>query len=167
MILYKNYFKDARHHLTVTIQTRIMLKTKEILTFLVIGFLTFESCHAFYRPMHGSIEKILEKILQDQLERRFGKLPAVTTTQTTTTMVETTTRSTSIESTSHPKTLKIKVCEFKTFEACTLDEWTKFDYFVQILHLLSSVYCREEVGHWVIISIPNSTKPFPSAQTTI
>ena len=114
------------HHLHLKIQTRIMLKTKEILTFLVIGFLTFESCHAFYRPMHGSIEKILEKILQDQLERRFGKLPAVTTTQTTTIMVETTTRSASIENTSHPKTLEVKVCEFKNFEACTLDEWNTF-----------------------------------------
>ena len=98
------------HHLHLKIQTRIMLKTKKILTFLVIGFLTFESCHAFYRPMHGSIEKILEKILQDQLERRFGKLPAVTTTQTTTTMVETTTRSASRASTVQPKTLRGKVC---------------------------------------------------------
>ena len=103
-----------------------MPKTKEILTYLVIGFLTVESCHAFYRPMHCSIEKILEKILQDQLERRFGKLPAVTTTQTTTIMVETTTRSASIENTSHPKTLEVKVCEFKNFEACTLDEWNTF-----------------------------------------
>ena len=103
-----------------------MLKTEVILTFLVIGFLAFESCQAFYRPRHSFMEKTLDKILQDQLERRFGKLPAVTTTQTTTTTVETTTRSASIESTSHPKTHKIKVCEFKTFEACTLDEWTSF-----------------------------------------
>ena len=124
--LLKNQPRSIRHHLHLKIQTRIMIKTKEILTFLVIGFLTFESCHAFYRPMHGSIEKILEKILQDQLERRFGKLPAVTTTQTTTIMVETTTRSASIENTSHPKTLEVKVCEFKNFEACTLDEWNTF-----------------------------------------
>ena len=75
---------------------------------------------------NGYIEKILEKILQDQLERRFGKLPAVTTTQTTTIMVETTTRSASIENTSHTKTLEVKVCEFKNFEACTLDEWNTF-----------------------------------------
>ena len=124
--LLKNQFRNIRHHLHFKIQTRIMLKTKEILMFLVIGFLTFESCHAFYRPMHGSIKKILEKILQDQLERRFGKLPAVTTTQTTTIMVETTTRSASIENTLHPKTLEVKVCEFKNFEACTLDEWNTF-----------------------------------------
>ena len=103
-----------------------MLKTKEILTFLVIGFLTFENCHAFYRPMHSFIEKTLDKILQDQLERRFGKLPVIATTQTTTTTVETTTRSPSIETTSHPKTLKVKICEFKTFEACSLDEWSTF-----------------------------------------
>ena len=103
-----------------------MLKTKEILTFLVIGFLTFESCHAFYRPMHSFIEKTLDKILQDQLERRFGKLPVIATTQTTTTTVETTTKSPSIETTSHPKTLKVKICEFKTFEACSLDEWSTF-----------------------------------------
>ena len=103
-----------------------MLKTKVILTFLFIGFLTFESCHAFYRPMHSFIEKTLDKILQDQLERRFGKLPIITTTQTTKTTVETTTRSPSIEIASHPKTLKVKICEFKTFEACTLDEWSTF-----------------------------------------
>ena len=103
-----------------------MINTKEILAFIVIGFLTFESCHAFYRPMHSFVEKTLHKILQDHLERRFGKLPAVSTTQTTTTMVETTTRSASIESTSHLKTLKVKVCEFKNFEACTLDEWETF-----------------------------------------
>ena len=72
------------------------------------------------------MEKTLDKILQDQLERRFGKLPAITTTQTTTTMVETTTRSASIESVLHPKTIKVKICEFKTFEACTLDEWSIF-----------------------------------------
>ena len=114
------------HHLHLKIQTRTMPKTKEILTYLVIGFLTVESCHAFYRPMYSSIEKTLAKILQDQLERRFGKLPVVTTTQTTTTMVETTTRSASIASTLQPKTLKVKVCEFKNFEACTLDEWETF-----------------------------------------
>ena len=100
-----------------------MLKTKIILTFLVIGFLAFENCQAFYRL---KIEKTLDKILQHQLERRFGKLPAVTTTQTTTTTVETTTRSASIESILHPKTLKVKVCEFKTFEDCSLDEWSIF-----------------------------------------
>ena len=70
------------------------------------------------------MEKTLDKILQDQLERRFGKLPAVTTTQTTTTTVETTTRSASIML--HPKILQVKVCEFKTFEACSLDEWSIF-----------------------------------------
>lgn len=114
------------HHLHLKIQTRIMLKTKVILMFLVIGFLTYENCQAFYRPMHSFIEKTLDKILQDQLERRFGKLPAITTTQTTTTTVETTTKSPSIETTSYPETLKVKICEFKTFEACSLDEWSKF-----------------------------------------
>ena len=103
-----------------------MLKAKVILTFLVIGFLAFESCQAFYRQTHSFIEKTLDKILQDQLERRFGKLPAITTTQTTTTTVETTTRSASIESMMYPKTLKVKICKFKAFKACTLDEWSIF-----------------------------------------
>ena len=85
MILYKNHFKDARHHLTFKIQTRIMLKTKEILTFLVIGFLAFENCQAFYRPMPSFIENTLNKILHNQLERRFGKLTAITTETPTTT----------------------------------------------------------------------------------
>ena len=93
--------------------------------FLVIGFLTFESCHAFYRPMHSFIEKTLDKILQDQLERRFGKLPVLSTTQTTTT-VETTTRSPSIATTLQPKNIKVKICEFKAFEACSLEEWITF-----------------------------------------
>ena len=103
-----------------------MLKTKVILTFLVIGFLAFESCQAFYRQTHSFIEKTLEKILQDQLERRFGKLPAIKTTQTTTTTIETTTSSASIESILDPKMLKVKVCQFKKPEACTLDEWSIF-----------------------------------------
>ena len=103
-----------------------MLKTKVILTCLVIGFLAFESCQAFYRQTHSFIEKTLNKILQDQLERRFGKLPVITTTQMTTTTVEATTRSPSIETTSNPQTLKVKICEFKTFEACSLDEWSTF-----------------------------------------
>ena len=69
--LLKNYFRNIRHHLHLKIQTRIMLKTKVILTSLVIGFLAFESCHAFYgvfyRPMLSFIEK---PFLQDHLERR-------------------------------------------------------------------------------------------------
>ena len=126
MILYKNHFKDARHHLTVTIQTRIMLKTKVILTFLVIGFLAFENCQAFYRPMPSFIENTLNKILHDQLERRFGKLTATTTETPTTTMIESTTSIATIETTLRPKTPKVKLCRFKTFEACSLDEWTLF-----------------------------------------
>ena len=126
MKLYKNHFKDARHHLTVTIQTRIMLKTKVILTFLVIGFLAFENCQAFYRPMPSFIENTLNKILHDQLERRFGKLTATTAETPTTTMIESTTSSATIETTLHPKTPKVKLCCFKTFEACSLDEWTSF-----------------------------------------
>ena len=126
MILYKNYFKDASHHLAVTIQTRIMLKTKEILTFLVIGFLAFENCQAFYRPMPSFIENTLNKILQDQLERRFGKLTPTTTETPTTAMIESATSSTAIETTLRPKTRKVKLCRFKTFDACTLDEWTSF-----------------------------------------
>ena len=126
MILYKNYFKDARHHLTVTIQTRIMLKTKEILTFLVIGFLAFENCQAFYRPMPSFIENTLNKILHDQLERRFGKLTTTTTETPTTVMIESATSSAAIETTLRPKTQKVKLCRFKNFDACTLDEWTSF-----------------------------------------
>ena len=126
MILYKNYFKDARHHLTVTIQTRIMLKTKGILTFLVIGFLAFENCQAFYRPMPSFIENTLNKILHDQLERRFGKLTTTTTETPTTVMIESATSSAAIETTLRPKTQKVKLCRFKTFDACTLDEWTSF-----------------------------------------
>ena len=126
MILYKNHFKDTRHHLTVTIQTRIMLKNKVILTFLVIGFLAFENCQAFYRPMPSFIENTLNKILHDQLERRFGELTDTTAETPTTTMVESATSSATMETTLRPKTPKVKLCRFKTFEACSLDEWTSF-----------------------------------------
>ena len=128
-----------------------MLKTKVIIT--VLGFLAFESCQAFYRPMPSFLDKMINQVLDNQLEARFGKLIASTTKnqldqrfgkltkagpqseaaqtapQTTiapTTTVETTTRSTAIETTVRPKTHKVKLCHFKTFEACTLDEWTKF-----------------------------------------
>ena len=120
--LLKNHFRNIRHHLHLKIQTRIMLKTKVILTSLVIGFLAFESCHAFYgvfyRPMLSFIEKprafykALEKpFLQDHLERRFGKVPA-TTTQATTTTTKTTTK---IQTITNPKLQKVKLCHFKTF----------------------------------------------------
>ena len=103
--LLKNHFRNIRHHLHLKIQTRIMIKTKVILTSLVIGFLALESCHAFYgvfyRPMHSFIEK---SFLQDYLERRFGKVPA-TTTKTTT----------EIQTVTNPKTQKVKLCYFKTF----------------------------------------------------
>ena len=103
-----------------------MLKTKAILTFFVIGLLAFENCQAFYRPMHGFIEKTLDKILQDQLERRFGKLTASTTETPTTAVIESATSSAAIETTLRPKTQKVKRCQFKTFDACTLDEWSTF-----------------------------------------
>ena len=128
-----------------------MLKTKVIIT--VLGFLAFESCQAFYRPMPSFLDKMINQVLDNQLEARFGKLIAATTkdqleqrfgkltkaepqteaaqtaaqtTIATTTTVETTTRSAGIETTVRPKTHKVKLCRFKTFEACTLDEWTKF-----------------------------------------
>ena len=128
-----------------------MLKTKVIIT--VLGFLAFESCQAFYRPMPSFLDKMINQVLENQLETRFGKLIAATTkdqleqrfgkltkvgpqseaiqtapqtTISTTTMVETTTRSAGIKTTVRPETHKLKLCHFKTFEACTLEEWTKF-----------------------------------------
>ena len=94
--------------------------------FLVIGFLAFENCQAFYRPMPSFIENTLNKILHDQLERRFGKLTASTTETPTTAKIESATSSAAIETTLRPKTQKVKLCRFKTFDACTLDEWTSF-----------------------------------------
>ena len=105
------------------IQTRIMLKRKVILASLFIGFLAFESCHAFYgvfyRPMLSFMEKpkfsrlryleTLEKpFLQDHLERRFGKAPATTTQATTKTTTE-------VQNVKNPKLHKLKLCHFKTF----------------------------------------------------
>ena len=139
--LLKNHFMNVRHHLNLKIQTRIMLKTKVILTSLLIGFLAFQSCHAFYgvfyRPMLSFMEKpkfsrlryleALEKpFLQDHLERRFGKVPATikdprlqrhlvsyaTTTQATTKTTKTTTE---IQTVTNPKQQKVKLCHFKTF----------------------------------------------------
>ena len=128
-----------------------MLKTKVIIT--VLGFLVFESCQAFYRPMPSFLDKMINQVLEDQLEARFGKLIAATTkdqleqrfgkltkvgpqseaaqtapqtTIATTLTVETTTRSDGIKTTVRPTTHKVKLCHFKTFETCTLDEWTKF-----------------------------------------
>ena len=144
-----------------------MLKTKVIIT--VLGFLAFESCQAFYRPMPSFLDKMIKQVLDNQLEARFGKLIASTTKdqldqrfgkltkagpqseaaqkapQTTiapTTTVETTTRSTAIETTVRPKTHKVKLCRFKTFEACTLDEWTKF-----ISHVLKNKKHRKYHKH--------------------
>ena len=135
-----------------------MLKTKVIIT--VLGFLAFESCKAFYRPMPSFLDKMINQVLEDQLEARFGKLIAETTkdqleqrfgklteigseseaTQTapqttiaTTFTVETTTRSAGLKTAMRPKTHNVKLCHFKTFEACTLDEWTKF-----ISHILKN-----------------------------
>ena len=109
--LLKNHFRNIRHHLHLKIQTRIMLKSKVILTSFVIGFLAFESCHAFYgvfyRPMLSFIEK--PRYFQDHLERRFGKVPATTTQATTT---KTTTK---IQTVTNPKPQKVKLCHFKTF----------------------------------------------------
>ena len=109
--LLKNHFRNIRHHLHLKIQTRIMLKSKLILTSFVIGFLAFESCHAFYgvfyRPMLSFIEK--PRYFQDHLERRFGKVPATTTQATTT---KTTTK---IQTVTNPKPQKVKLCHFKTF----------------------------------------------------
>ena len=128
-----------------------MLKTKVII--IVLGFLAFESCQAFYRPMPSFLDKMINQVLESQLEARFGKLNAATTkdqleqrfgklmkvgtqseaaqtapqtTIATTLTVETTTRSAGIKTTVRPKTHKVKLCHFKNFEACTLDEWTKF-----------------------------------------
>ena len=143
-----------------------MLKTKVILTFLVIGFLAFENCQAFYRPMPSFLDKMINQVLDNQLEARFGKLIASTTkdqleqrfgklstgklsteapqttTIATTMPVETTTRSGAIETTVCPKTHKVKLCRFKTFEACTLDEWTKF-----ISHVLKNKKHRKYHMH--------------------
>ena len=122
--LLKNHFRNIKHHLHLKIQTRLMLKTKIILTSLVIGFLAFQSCHAFYgvfyRPMLNFIEKpkfsrlryleTLEKpFLQDHLERRFGKVPATTTQATTKTTSE-------IQTVKKPKLQKLQLCHFKTFD---------------------------------------------------
>ena len=121
--LLKNHFRNIKHHLHLKIQTRLMLKTKIILTSLVIGFLAFQSCHAFYgvfyRPMLSFMEKpkfsrlryleALEKpFLQDHLERRFGKVPATTTQATTKTTTE-------IQTVKNPKLQKVQRCHFKTF----------------------------------------------------
>ena len=135
-----------------------MLKTKVILT--VLGFLAFESCQAFYRPMPSFLDKMINQVLENQLETRFGKLIAATTkdqleqrfgkltkvgpqseaiqtapqtTIATTLAVETTTTSAGIKTTVRPETHEVKLCHFKTFEACTLDEWTKF-----ISHILKN-----------------------------
>ena len=144
-----------------------MLKTKVIIT--VLGFFAFESCQAFYRPMPSFLDKMINQVLDNQLEARFGKLIAATTkdqleqrfgkltnlrpqskaaqtapqtTIATTTTVETTTRSAGIETTVLPKTHKVKLCHFKTFEACTLDEWTKF-----ISHVLKNKKHRKYHEH--------------------
>jgi len=74
--------------------------------------------------MPSFIDKTLNKILYDQLERRFGKLLTKSTTQTTTKMDIT--RSSKVQTTPSPKMEKPKKCGFKTFDDCTLKEWTKF-----------------------------------------
>ena len=123
-----------------------MLKTKVII--IVLGFLAFESCQAFYRPMPSFLDKMINQVLESQLEARFGKLNAATTkdqleqrfgklmkvgtqseaaqTAPQTTIATTLTRSAALKTTVSPKTRKVKLCHFKTFEACTFDEWTKF-----------------------------------------
>ncbi len=51
---------------------------KQAIFLIVIGFTAFGSCNGFYRPMPRFIENTLNKILNDQLARRFN-LPAATT----------------------------------------------------------------------------------------
>ena len=126
-----------------------MLKRKVILASLFIGFLAFESCHAFYgvfyRPMLSFMEKpkfsrlryleTLEKpFLQDHLERRFDKVPATikdarlqrhqvsyaTTTQATT---KTTTE---IQTVKNPKLHKLQLCHFKTFDIFSCRHYYSF-----------------------------------------
>ena len=56
---------------------------KQAIFLIVIGFTAFGSCNGFYRPMPRFLENTLNKILNDQLARRFD-LPTITTTTTTT-----------------------------------------------------------------------------------
>ena len=109
-----------------------MLKTKVIFTSLVIGFLAFESCQAFYGPFYRPT--MLQPFLQDHLERRFDKVPATikdarlqrhqvsyaTTTQATT---KTTTE---IQTVKNPKLHKLQLCHFKTFDIFSCRHYYSF-----------------------------------------
>ena len=52
---------------------------KQAIFLIVIGFTAFGICNGFYRPMPSFLDKTLNKILNDQLARRFN-LPTITTT---------------------------------------------------------------------------------------
>ena len=52
---------------------------KATLVLIVITFTVFGHCNGFYRPMPRFLDKTLNKILNDQLARRFN-LPTITTT---------------------------------------------------------------------------------------
>ena len=119
--------------------------------------------------MPSFLDKMINQVLESQLEARFGKLNAATTkdqleqrfgklmkvgtqseaaqtapqtTIATTLTLETTTRSAGLKTTVSPKTHKVKLCHIKTFEACTLDEWTKF-----ISHVLKNKKHRKYHKH--------------------
>ena len=52
---------------------------KATLVLFFITFTVFGHCNGFYRPMPSFLDKTLNKILNDQLARRFN-LPTITTT---------------------------------------------------------------------------------------
>ena len=94
----------------------MVTSTKIIITFALIGLLAFENCNGFFRPLPSLLKNTLNKILEDQLERKFGMTitwPLTSTTAKTTASSPTT-------------TTLMKNCNLKTFEDCTMKEWKKF-----------------------------------------
>ena len=53
---------------------------KSTIFLVVIGFTVFGNCNGFYRPMPRFLENTLNKILNDQLAKRFNPLSITTTT---------------------------------------------------------------------------------------
>ena len=107
---YKSHLFMVNHnHSSLDNSTRkkIKMKNKAAIILIVFSFSAFDNyCNAFYRPLPRLLENTLNKILNDQLNRRFLKPNKIVETAT--------------------KTLELKRCDIKMFRDCTNEEWRKY-----------------------------------------
>ena len=101
------------NHSTLDNSTRKKMKNQAAIILIVFSFVAFDNyCNAFYRPLPSLVENTLNKILNDQLDRRFAPNE----------IVETAT-----------KLSDEKRCDFKRFRDCTNEEWRSYKKQISII----------------------------------